>query len=73
MLREEVIEAVAAKKFSIWSANTINDGIEILTGVAAGARGADGKFPADTVNFRVEQRLREFWERLKEEKSKSEK
>jgi predicted ATP-dependent protease len=66
MLREEVVEAVAAKKFSIWSVNTINDGIEILTGVPAGARGADGKFPVDTVNFRVEQRLREFWERLKE-------
>lgn len=77
MLREDVVEAVATKKFSVWAVSTINDGIEILTGVSAGARGADAKFPVDTVNFRVEQRLREFWERLKEagkeEKSKSEK
>ncbi len=66
MLREEVVEAVAAKKFSIWAVDTINDGIAILTGVSAGARGDDGKFPAGTVNYRVEQRLHEFGERLKE-------
>lgn len=66
MLRENVVDAVAAKKFSIWAIKTINDGIEILTGVPAGERGADGQFPEGTVNYRVEQRLREFGERLKE-------
>jgi lon-related putative ATP-dependent protease len=66
MLREEVVEAVAAKKFFIWAVNTINDGIEILTGVAAGERGADGKFLQGSVNHRVEQRLHEFGERMKE-------
>ena len=66
MLRENVVEAVVAKKFSLWAIKTVNDGIEILTGVPAGERGADGQFPEGTVNGRVEQRLREFGERLKE-------
>ena len=66
MLRENVVEAVVAKKFSLWAIKTINDGIEILTGVPAGERGADGQFPEGTVNGRIEQRLREFGERLKE-------
>ena len=66
MLRENVVEAVVAKKFSLWAIKTVNDGIEILTGVPAGERGSDGKFPEGTVNGRIEQRLREFGERLKE-------
>ena len=66
MLRENVVEAVVAKKFSLWAIKTINDGIEILTGVPAGERGPNGQFPEGTVNGRVEQRLREFGERLKE-------
>ena len=66
LLRENVVEAVAAKKFSLWAIKTINDGIEILTGVPAGERGPNGQFPEGTVNGRVEQRLREFGERLKE-------
>ena len=66
MLRENVVEAVAAKKFSLWAIKTINDGIEILTGVPAGERGPNGQFPEGTVNGRIEQRLREFGERLKE-------
>ena len=66
MLRENVVEAVAAKKFSLWAIKTVNDGIEILTGVPAGERGPNGQFPEGTVNGRIEQRLREFGERLKE-------
>ncbi|MDZ7291205.1 MAG: AAA family ATPase [candidate division KSB1 bacterium] len=66
MLREDVVHAVAEKKFSIWSVNTIDEGIEILTGVPAGQREPDGHFPEGTVFHRVEQRLREFGERLKE-------
>jgi predicted ATP-dependent protease len=66
MLRENVVEAIAAKKFSIWAVKTVNEGIEILTGVAAGERGVDGKFSEGSVNYRVEQRLQEFGERMKE-------
>jgi predicted ATP-dependent protease len=62
MLREEVVEAVAAGKFHVWAVGTIDDGVEIVTGVPAGARQENGKFPEGSVNARVEQRLRELAE-----------
>ena len=57
MLRREVIEAVAAGLFHIYAIETVDQGLEILTGLAAGTRGADGAFPARTVNQLVERRL----------------
>ena len=60
MLREDVSEAVAAGTFAIHAVSTIDQGIELLTGVAAGERGSDGAFPPGTVNARVEARLRAF-------------
>jgi len=66
MLREDVVGAVKSKRFHIWPVKTIDEGIEILTGVAAGKRGPDGQFPEGTVGYRVDQRLREFAECLKE-------
>jgi predicted ATP-dependent protease len=65
MLRGDVIEAVAAGKFRIYAVSTIDEGIEILTGVPAGVRGADSVYPEGTVNFRVEKRLEEFSESLR--------
>jgi hypothetical protein len=66
MLREDVVEAVTLKKFHVWPVKTIDEGIEILTGVPAGKRGPDGQFPEGTVGYRVDRRLREFAECLKE-------
>ncbi|MCI0331060.1 MAG: AAA family ATPase [candidate division Zixibacteria bacterium] len=66
MLKEEVLQAVKAKKFRAWGVKTVEEGIEVLTGVPAGKRGKDGKYPAGTVNFLVEKRLKEFGEYLKE-------
>lgn len=63
MLREDVVEAVKAGKFAIHAVETIDQGIEILTGIKAGTRGDDGSFEAGTVNRRVEEKLREFAER----------
>jgi lon-related putative ATP-dependent protease len=60
MLRSEVVEAVKAGKFRVIPVETIDQGLEILTGKSAGARGADGAFPDGTVNARVEARLHEF-------------
>jgi predicted ATP-dependent protease len=57
MLKEEVVEACAAGKFHIYSVATIDQGIEILTGMPAGERGLDGNFPDGTVNRKVEDRL----------------
>jgi len=62
MLKEEVRDAVKAGKFKVWAVSTIAEGIEILTGVPAGPRGADGSYPAGTVNARVEARMRAFAE-----------
>ncbi len=63
MLREDVVEAVNAKKFSIYPVKTIDQGIEILTGVKAGERTAEGRYPAATINRLVEDKLRSFAER----------
>jgi lon-related putative ATP-dependent protease len=63
MLREDVVDAVAKKQFSIHAVRTIDEGIEILTGVKAGERDASGRFPAATVNRMVEDTLKSFAER----------
>jgi lon-related putative ATP-dependent protease len=63
MLREDVVEAVKNGQFSIYAVATIDEGIEILTGVKAGERGADGRFPAGTINRLVEDKLKSFAER----------
>ena len=63
MLREDIVEAVAAGQFAIHGISRIDHGIELLTGVAAGARDADGNFPDGSINGRVEARLRAFAER----------
>ena len=57
MLRDDVIAAVAEGKFHIWSVTTIDEGIELLTGIPAGERGADGQYPEDTVNGKVDRKL----------------
>jgi len=57
MLRQDVIEAVRSSNFHIYAINTIDQGMQILTGVAAGERDAAGKFPEGSVNQRVEARL----------------
>ncbi|WP_420403219.1 Lon protease family protein [Nisaea sp.] len=60
MLREDVVKACAEKKFRILPISTIAEGIEMLTGKKAGARGAKGKYPAGSINRLVEERLLSF-------------
>ena len=60
MLRQEVVDAAAAGRFAIYPVETIDQGIEILTGRPAGVRGHNGSFPEDTVNRLVEDRLLAF-------------
>jgi lon-related putative ATP-dependent protease len=66
MLKEEVVDAVKAGKFHIYSAKTIDEGIEVLTGVKAGERRKDGTFEEDTVNYRVDKQLKNMAEKLKD-------
>jgi lon-related putative ATP-dependent protease len=57
MLRKDVVDAVAAGKFNVYAMETADEGIALLTGLPAGARAADGKFPEGSINFSVEARL----------------
>ena len=60
MLRRDVIEAVAAGRFHVYSLETLDQGIELLTGLEAGERDEHGEYPEDSVNRRVEERLSEL-------------
>lgn len=62
MLHPEIVEAVKQKQFHIYPINHVDEGIAILTGVNAGKRNGNGKFPKNSVNGRVEQRLVQFAE-----------
>jgi lon-related putative ATP-dependent protease len=57
MLRKDVIEAVSKGKFHIFPVKTIDQGIEILTGVKAGEIQKDGNFEEGTINYLVDQEL----------------
>jgi len=57
MLRLDVVEAVSAGQFHIYPVETIDQGIEVLTGIPAGKRDETGKFPTGSINQRVEARL----------------
>lgn len=57
MLREDVYTAVRKKKFHIYTIATVDEGIEILTGVAAGTRRANGTFTAGTINALADAKL----------------
>jgi lon-related putative ATP-dependent protease len=62
MLRRDVVEAAKSGAFRVIPIKTIDQGIEVLTGVTAGRRGRSGQFPADSINGKVEAQLRAFAE-----------
>jgi len=64
MLKEEVVEAVRAGKFHIYAVRTVDEGIELLTGVPAGTLQPDGTYPEGTVHYLVDRKLREMAEKL---------
>ncbi|MGB9587170.1 MAG: S16 family serine protease, partial [Armatimonadota bacterium] len=66
MLKDEVVDAVKEGKFHIWAVRTIDEGIEILTGVPAGVRRENGQFPPDTVHGRVNAKLQQFADVMRE-------
>jgi lon-related putative ATP-dependent protease len=66
MLKEEVVEAVRAGKFHVWPVGTIDEGIGILTGIEAGQKLDDGSFPEGSINDRVNHRLLEYAENLRD-------
>ena len=60
MLDAPILEAVQEGKFHIYAVKTVEEGMEILTGMPVGERRLDGGYPEDTINFLVEKKLREF-------------
>jgi lon-related putative ATP-dependent protease len=63
MLRDDVVAACAQRKFAVYPVRTVDEAIELLTGVPAGAPDLASGLPAETVNARVARRLHEFAER----------
>lgn len=59
-LSDEVVESVKNGEFHIYTASNIEEGIEILTGVPAGKKDKDGKFPAGSVNYLAYEKLKRY-------------
>ena len=66
VLRDDVREAIEAGRFHLYAVSTVEEAVEVLTGIAAGVRDSAGRFPAASVFGRVERRLIEIAERLRE-------
>jgi predicted ATP-dependent protease len=66
VLRDDVVAAVKANQFHLHAVETAAQGIEVLTGLPAGQRDASGRFPAASIFGRVERRIIEIAERLRE-------
>ena len=64
-LSDEIIEAVKEKKFHIYAVSTIDEGIEVLTGVPAGKKNKNGNYPAGTVNYLAYEQLKQYYENSK--------
>ncbi len=61
-LSDEIVQAVKNKKFHIYAVSTIDEGIEILTGVPAGKKNKQGEFPAGTVNYLAQEKLKKYYQ-----------
>lgn len=66
MLKQEVVDAVRDGKFNVWAIDTVDQGLEILTGTAAGEEQPDGTYPEGTVHRMVYDHLRALAETAKE-------
>ena len=66
MLRRDVVTAVEQGKFHVYPVTTIDEGIEILTGLKAGDPDSQGRYPSGTVNDLVDRRLRDLAEKMRD-------
>ena len=64
MVKREVLQAVRQKKFHIYQVSTVEQGIEILTGVSAGKPDKDGNYPQRSVYGAVQRKLKRYQESL---------
>jgi lon-related putative ATP-dependent protease len=66
MLKKEVVAAMEQGRFSVTAVNTVDEAVELLTGMVAGERDEAGNYPADSINGRVEATLLAFAKDLQE-------
>jgi lon-related putative ATP-dependent protease len=59
-LRRDVVQAVEAGAFAVYGVNTVEEALELLTGIPAGERGPDGDYPPDSIYGRAARRLFEM-------------
>ena len=71
MLKKEVIEAVKKGKFNVYAIKTVDEGLELLTGMKAGELLEDGKFKAGSFNEKIRTKLEKFNEALRNEKEEN--
>jgi predicted ATP-dependent protease len=66
MLRRDVVEAVAAARFHVWPVATVDQAVELLTGMPPAERDATNRFPEDSFNGVIEARLLAYAESRRE-------
>jgi len=62
VLPDEIVQAIKSGRFNIWTVETVDEAIELLTGLKAGQPDGNGKYPEGTFNNLVMQRLERFYE-----------
>ena len=67
MLRKDVVKSVTEKRFHIYPVSTIDEGIAILAGIEAGQLNESDHYQSDTVNFRVNEKLKALAKNIKSE------
>ena len=65
MLADEVVDGVREGRFHVWAVHTVDEGIELLTGVPAGELQPDGAYPDGSVHALVQERLMHYAERMR--------
>ncbi|APR83286.1 ATP-dependent protease La [Minicystis rosea] len=66
MLRDDVVDAIAASRFHVWATSTVEEGVELLAGVPAGVADENGHYPEGTLFRAVEMRLKRFHQAMSE-------
>ena len=64
-MSDEVVESVKEGKFHVYAISTLDEGIEILTGVPAGKKNKYGKYPAGTIKYLAYEKLKQYNENAK--------
>ena len=60
-----MVDSVRQGKFHIYAVNTVDEGIEVLTGLRAGRKKKDGTYTEGSINYLVDKRLQEMAKKLK--------